>query len=62
METTTVEIEEPENEISNVLSVYITEGDNTKRKPIYSQYLGLAVEEPREGTTLQALWELLPTS
>ncbi|CAL7932853.1 unnamed protein product [Xylocopa violacea] len=53
------EIQDNESEISNVFGYYFSEGSN-QRKPNFSTYLGLAVEEPRETSTLQSLWELVP--
>lgn len=59
----TKEIEENEEEIANVLGLYFSEeGTTSQRKPIFSSHLGLAAEEPREGTTMQSLWELLPAA
>ncbi|XP_023289331.1 Bardet-Biedl syndrome 5 protein homolog [Orussus abietinus] len=56
------EIQENENEISNVIGLYFSEGGTTQRKPVLCNYLGLAAEEPRKGSSLQTLWELLPTA
>ena len=56
------EIDDSENEISNVLGLYFCEEGTSQRKPTFSSYLGLAADEPREGTTLQTLWELLPAT
>ncbi|XP_012173939.1 Bardet-Biedl syndrome 5 protein homolog isoform X1 [Bombus terrestris] len=52
------EIQDNQPEISNVFGYYFSEGSN-QRKPIFSIYLGLAAEEPRETSTLQSLWELV---
>ncbi|XP_014224007.1 Bardet-Biedl syndrome 5 protein homolog isoform X2 [Trichogramma pretiosum] len=51
-----------EDEISNVFSVYFSEGEVKQRKPMLAQNLGLSVEEPKEGSTLEMLWELFPTN
>lgn len=56
------EIESSEDEISNILSVYFAEGGVTNKKPVLAKHLGLAAEEPREGNSLETLWELLPAS
>lgn len=53
------EIQDNQIEISNVFGYYFSEGSN-QRKPSFSIYLGLAAEEPREASTLQNLWELVP--
>ncbi|XP_017752753.1 PREDICTED: Bardet-Biedl syndrome 5 protein homolog [Eufriesea mexicana] len=53
------EIQDNQTEISNVFGYYFSEGSN-QRKPSFSIYLGLATEEPRETSTLQSLWELVP--
>ena len=42
--------------------MYFADGGVNQRKPIMTNYLGLAVEEPREGSTLENLWELLPST
>ncbi|XP_016837513.1 Bardet-Biedl syndrome 5 protein homolog [Nasonia vitripennis] len=56
------EIESSEDEISNVFNMYFSEGGVNQRKPVLSNSLGLATEEPREGSTLEMLWELLPST
>ncbi|KAJ8672904.1 hypothetical protein QAD02_004165 [Eretmocerus hayati] len=56
------ETELSEDGLSNVFNVYLSEGGATQRKPILINSLGLAAEEPREGNTLEMLWELLPTT
>lgn len=56
------EIQDNQPEISNVFGYYFSEGNTGQRKPNYSIYLGLAAEEPRESSTLQNLWELIPSS
>ena len=53
------EIQDNQPEISNVFGYYFSESSN-QRKPSFSIYLGLAAEEPRETSTLQSLWELVP--
>ncbi|XP_058802061.1 Bardet-Biedl syndrome 5 protein homolog [Phymastichus coffea] len=55
------EIESCEDEISNAFNMYFSEGGVNQRKPILATNLGLAAEEPREGSTLETLWELLPS-
>ena len=56
------EIEEiAEDEISNVFGLYFNEDGESNRKPVYNNYIGLAVEELKEGTTMQQLWELIPS-
>lgn len=42
--------------------MYFSEGGVNQRKPILATSLGLAAEEPREGSTLEMLWELLPST
>ncbi|XP_020281152.1 Bardet-Biedl syndrome 5 protein homolog isoform X2 [Pseudomyrmex gracilis] len=56
------EIQENQAEISNVFGYYFSEGETCQRKPSFSIHLGLAAEEPREGSTLQSLWELVPSN
>lgn len=57
------EIQDNQAEISNVFDYYFSEGETGQRKPNFSIHLGLAAEEPREGSTLQSsLWELVPSS
>lgn len=56
------EIQDNQAEISNVFGYYFSEGETGQRKPNFSIHLGLAAEEPREGSTLQSLWELVPSS
>lgn len=51
-----------QTEISNMFGYYFSEGETGQRKPIYTSHLGLAAEEPKEGSTLQSLWELVPPS
>ncbi|XP_043276238.1 Bardet-Biedl syndrome 5 protein homolog [Venturia canescens] len=58
----TKEIEENEDEIANVIGLYFSEEGASQRKPLFSSHLGLAAEEPREGITMQSLWELLPAT
>ena len=53
------EIEPPE-EISNVYNAYFSEGGGVQGKPTYNASLGLAIEEPKQGVTLESLWELHP--
>ncbi|XP_033227509.1 Bardet-Biedl syndrome 5 protein homolog [Belonocnema kinseyi] len=57
------ELEEiAEDEISNVLGLYFNEGSDSNRRPVYNHYVGLQVEELKEGTTMEQLWELIPSS
>lgn len=56
------EIQDSQAEISNVFGYYFSEGGTNQRKPSFSIHLGLATEEPREGSTLQSLWELVPST
>ncbi|XP_011500984.1 PREDICTED: Bardet-Biedl syndrome 5 protein homolog [Ceratosolen solmsi marchali] len=56
------EFEPSEDEISNIFNIYFLEGGTNQRKPILTNNLGLATEEPREGNTLEMLWELLPST
>lgn len=56
------EIQESGDEISNVFGLYFSDGGISQRKPVLSSHLGLAVEEPKEGSSLQTLWELLPSN
>lgn len=56
------EVQDNEGEISNVFGYYFAEGGTSQRKPSFSIHLGLAAEEPREGSTLQSLWELVPSN
>ncbi|RLU16827.1 hypothetical protein DMN91_010895, partial [Ooceraea biroi] len=56
------EIQDNQAEISNMFGYYFSEGETGQRKPNFSINFGLAAEEPREGSTLQSLWELVPPS
>ncbi|XP_029158594.1 Bardet-Biedl syndrome 5 protein homolog isoform X2 [Nylanderia fulva] len=56
------EIQDNQPEISNVFGYYFSEGNTGQRKPNFAIHLGLAAEEPRESSTLQNLWELIPSS
>lgn len=56
------EIQENQGEISDAFGYYFSEGGSTQRQPNFSNYLGLAVEDLREGSGLQNLWELVPTT
>ncbi|XP_047364149.1 Bardet-Biedl syndrome 5 protein homolog isoform X3 [Vespa velutina] len=56
------EIQDNQGDISDVVGYYFFEGGSTQRKPNFSNYLGLAIEDPREGSTLQNLWELVPST
>ena len=62
---------EPEKEldlsseiISRAINSYIADDDpeSMLRPPVYCPDLGLAVEELKEGFTMQDLWEVLPLS
>lgn len=53
------EIQDNQVEILNVFGYYFSEGLN-QRKPSFSNYLGLAAENPEETSTLQNIWELVP--
>ncbi|XP_012137689.1 Bardet-Biedl syndrome 5 protein isoform X2 [Megachile rotundata] len=55
------EIQDSQIEISSVFGYYFSE-ESDQRKPSFSTYLGLAAEEPRETSTLQSLWELVPSN
>ncbi|KAB0792501.1 hypothetical protein PPYR_14468 [Photinus pyralis] len=56
------EVDDPRNEISNVLITYSANGDTGKDRPIvYSNELGLAIESLKEGYTIQKLWEVVPS-
>ncbi|XP_015190454.1 PREDICTED: Bardet-Biedl syndrome 5 protein homolog isoform X2 [Polistes dominula] len=56
------EIQDNQADISDVFGYYFFEGGFTQRKANFSNYLGLAIEDPREGSTLQNLWELVPST
>ncbi|XP_043477046.1 Bardet-Biedl syndrome 5 protein homolog [Leptopilina heterotoma] len=57
------EVEEiAEDEISNALGVYFNDGEESNRIPVYNNYVGLMVEELKEDTTMQQLWELIPST
>ncbi|XP_072750114.1 BBSome complex member BBS5 isoform X2 [Anoplolepis gracilipes] len=56
------EIQDNQSEISNVFGYYFSEGNTGQRKPSFSIHLGLAAEEPRESSTLQNLWDLIPSN
>lgn len=48
--------------ISRAITAYIADEDidPTPRPPVYCSDLGLAVEELKEGFTMEELWEVLP--
>lgn len=50
--------------ISRTVNVYIADDDinPAARPPVYCSDLGLAVEELKEGFTMQDLWEVLPSN
>lgn len=59
------EIGEPSGEMN--ASIYLASQAAQKEPrtdvvPIYSPYLGLAIEPPREGFSLKSLWEVLPSN
>lgn len=58
----TKEIQDSEDEISNVFGLYFADDETTQRKPYLCLHLGLAAQEPRQGSSLQNLWELLPAT
>ncbi|XP_077294219.1 Bardet-Biedl syndrome 5 protein [Arctopsyche grandis] len=59
------EIGEPRGEMGP--TIYLAsqaaqkDGAKVDETPVYSPYLGLAIEPPREGFTLKGLWEVLPS-
>lgn len=53
-------IEEPKEEISNVLTAYLADGQKSDRPPVYSSEIGLAIETLKDGCTLKKLWEVIP--
>ncbi|XP_076670234.1 Bardet-Biedl syndrome 5 protein isoform X2 [Andrena cerasifolii] len=55
------ELQDNQVEISNVFGYYFSEGSN-QRNPSFSNYLGLAAENPRETSSLQSIWDLVPPS
>ncbi|XP_066582576.1 Bardet-Biedl syndrome 5 protein homolog [Prorops nasuta] len=57
-----IETTESPNEISNVFGYYFSECGTGQRRPNTNNHLGIAAEEPREGSTLNSLWELVPAS
>ncbi|XP_043499036.1 Bardet-Biedl syndrome 5 protein homolog isoform X1 [Polistes fuscatus] len=56
------EIQDNQADISDAVGYYFFEGGFMQRKANFSNYLGLAIEDPREGSTLQNLWELVPST
>ncbi|KAK0096199.1 hypothetical protein PV326_006119 [Microctonus aethiopoides] len=61
-ENDTKEVQDIDDEISDVFGLYFSESEVSQRKPCFSLHLGLAAELPREGSSLQSLWELLPAT
>ncbi|XP_049783362.1 Bardet-Biedl syndrome 5 protein homolog isoform X5 [Schistocerca cancellata] len=58
----TQEIVESSDEMSNVFLTYFADENHEDRVPVYNQELGLAIEALKPGTTLQNLWEVIPSS
>ncbi|XP_047102842.1 Bardet-Biedl syndrome 5 protein homolog isoform X1 [Schistocerca piceifrons] len=58
----TQEIVESSDEMSNVFLTYFADENHEDREPVYNQELGLAIEALKPGTTLQNLWEVIPSS
>ncbi|KPP70577.1 Bardet-Biedl syndrome 5 protein-like [Scleropages formosus] len=53
-----VEIEPDEQ--TDAFTAYFADGNKQQdREPVFSEELGLAVEKPKEGFTLQGLWEVM---
>jgi len=51
------------NDISDAFAAYFAEGrTGADREPVYDPLLGLAVEKPPEGFTLERLWEVIPST
>ncbi|CAH3195350.1 unnamed protein product [Porites evermanni] len=51
-----------EGEGTDAFAAYFADGDKSSdREPVYSDQLGLAVEQLKEGFTLQGLWEVVPS-
>ncbi|XP_044594818.1 Bardet-Biedl syndrome 5 protein homolog [Cotesia glomerata] len=59
-EEVTKEIQDSNDEISNVFGLYFADDGTKQHQPKLDSYLGLAAEEPRPGISLQSLWELIP--
>lgn len=56
----TVEIQETDDVVSDVLGAYYQDaGKNTDRPPVFDEYLGLAVEKPRLGHSVERLWAVV---
>jgi Bardet-Biedl syndrome 5 protein len=55
------EIDETSDEMSNAFVAYFADGGvDRDREPVYCRELGLAIERPKDGFTLQSLWEVIP--
>lgn len=55
-------IDDPKGEITNTLAAYLAEGGHKTDKPVYCPELGLAVEQIKNGFTIQKLWEVIPAT
>ena len=50
---------------SDAFAAYFADGTHRnlhKLEIVYSESLGLAIEKPKEGFTIQSLWEVIPSS
>lgn len=61
------EVDENPELASDAFAAYFADGytgehhGSEKRQIIFSEELGLAIEKPKDGFTLQQLWEVIPS-
>lgn len=54
-----LEVIETEDEVADAFSAYYADANkNVDREPVFSPELGLAIERPKEGVTLDMLWRV----
>ena len=59
------EIDDNPELASDAFAAYFADGISERGETcevVYSPELGLAIEKPKEGFTLQSLWEVIPSS
>lgn len=54
--------DDPRGEMTNTLAAYLADEGHVKdREPVYNNDIGLAIEQIKDGFTLQKLWEVIPS-
>ena len=58
------EVDENPELASDAFAAYYADGQGSgnKLEIVFSEELGLAIEKPKDGFTLQFLWEVIPSS